>query len=64
MLDVVITYLIMLHSKPVSTWFKVLYSHLTGKPCKDHTKKFNWTKSLQVEITARNSEFDEQLLPT
>lgn len=32
MLDLVITYLTMLHSSAVNTWFKILYSHLTGKP--------------------------------
>jgi hypothetical protein len=29
----------MLHSSAVNTWFKILYSHLAGKPWKDHRKK-------------------------
>jgi hypothetical protein len=32
MLDLLITYLTMLHSSAVNTWFKILYSHLAGKP--------------------------------
>jgi hypothetical protein len=47
MLDLVITYLTMLHSSAVNAWFKVLHSHLTGKPWKDHRRKVNQTKSLQ-----------------
>ena len=39
MLDLVIIYLTMLHNSAVNTWFNVLYSHLTDKPCKDHQKK-------------------------
>lgn len=32
MLGLVIIYTTVLHSSAVNTWFKVLYSHLTGKP--------------------------------
>jgi hypothetical protein len=39
MLHLVITYLTMPHSLAVNAWFKVLHSHLTRKPCKDHKKK-------------------------
>jgi len=39
MLDLVITYLTMLHSSAANTWCKVLYSHLNGRHWKDHKRK-------------------------